>query len=285
MDLYLYDYDKQFQLYLRRWMRGHRGDYETLDDMERAMPEVYEAWLKTPASWLDGEMPGSFFGKFTDGSLLVRWMLRYSASSVGLPGPLMDRISELRDETGPALLNILRGTCELPERADPDEVKMLAIHLLSEQASLEAKQDYLRFVLSAKDGEDELAEASALALKALGEDAREDLLWALSGASIPARVLLCEALSDMPGDDRIREALIALFREAKGHAAVCAGLLAHYGAEEMLPELARALSDPEIGYIDYLEIRNAVEELGGEVRTERDFSGDPDYESLKEISG
>ena len=36
-------------------------------------------------------------------------------------------------------------------------------------------------------------------------------------------------------------------------------------------------------YLDYLEIRNAIEELGGRVTTERDFSGDEFYESLKHL--
>ena len=39
----------------------------------------------------------------------------------------------------------------------------------------------------------------------------------------------------------------------------------------------------ELNYLDYLEIRDAIEELGGEVKTEREFAGDEYYESMKNM--
>jgi hypothetical protein len=40
----------------------------------------------------------------------------------------------------------------------------------------------------------------------------------------------------------------------------------------------------DINYLDYLEIANAIEMLGGEAGDrDRDFSGDPYYESLRDM--
>ena len=39
----------------------------------------------------------------------------------------------------------------------------------------------------------------------------------------------------------------------------------------------------DINYLDYIEIVNAIEALGGEVDDSRDFSGDPYYESLRTV--
>jgi len=38
-----------------------------------------------------------------------------------------------------------------------------------------------------------------------------------------------------------------------------------------------------LNYLDYIEIRNAFESLGGEVDQERDFTGDKDYEALRQM--
>ena len=43
------------------------------------------------------------------------------------------------------------------------------------------------------------------------------------------------------------------------------------------------LDDPDINYLDYIEIANAVRALGGEVEKERSFEGDPYYESMKRL--
>jgi hypothetical protein len=48
----------------------------------------------------------------------------------------------------------------------------------------------------------------------------------------------------------------------------------------MLYETAR---DPETNYLDFIEIRSAIEALGGDPPEERDFSEDPFYISMKSM--
>ena len=47
--------------------------------------------------------------------------------------------------------------------------------------------------------------------------------------------------------------------------------------------LKALLAATDISYYEYMELRNAVEALGGEVVREREFYGDPDYEYLREL--
>ena len=42
-----------------------------------------------------------------------------------------------------------------------------------------------------------------------------------------------------------------------------------------------AAQDDRINYLDYVEIVSAIDALGGERPPEREFSGDPYYESLR----
>ena len=76
---------------------------------------------------------------------------------------------------------------------------------------------------------------------------------------------------------------LALLRERPEKTALFASLLGKLGAPRAIPALQQALDAPGIHYLDYLELRNAGEALGGDVRCERDFSGDPYYESLRRM--
>ena len=47
--------------------------------------------------------------------------------------------------------------------------------------------------------------------------------------------------------------------------------------------LIDAAQDDAVNYLDYVEIVSAIEALGGDRPPEREFTGDPYYESLKQI--
>ena len=53
--------------------------------------------------------------------------------------------------------------------------------------------------------------------------------------------------------------------------------------EAALRHRAEQVQAKDVGYLDYVEIVNAIEALGGERPSEREFSGDPYYESLKHV--
>ncbi|MFR8977054.1 MAG: hypothetical protein ACLVJB_04195 [Christensenellales bacterium] len=46
--------------------------------------------------------------------------------------------------------------------------------------------------------------------------------------------------------------------------------------------LKEAAQSPDINYLDYVEVVNAIEEWAANV-AEREFSGDPYYESLRRV--
>lgn len=281
MERELIDFDRRFQEYLREWMRNCRGRYGTVEDMEEDMPSVYGKWTMLPARWLDGATPAEFFYRFEDGGMLVEWMLRYMASDIGVPDPLLDRIASLGKAAEEPLLRMLREETPLPGRRDRQEVLTTAINLLTQIQSTAPMDDYIRIVASNEDGE--LAEAACEALAAMGNMIAEPVLAALEAPLPgPAVVNLVDVLADVPGDPRILGWLLRMF-EQSDMKALFASDLGKYGDDAALPALIRAQTLPGITYLDYIEIRNAIEQLGGEPEPMRDFSGDPDYEALKEV--
>ena len=47
--------------------------------------------------------------------------------------------------------------------------------------------------------------------------------------------------------------------------------------------LQQLLGLSDLGYMDYIELRNAIEALGGDPGEERTFYGDPDYEAMRNM--
>ena len=77
--------------------------------------------------------------------------------------------------------------------------------------------------------------------------------------------------------------MIELFVTRDERRAQFASYLAKLGDERAIPMLKEAAQSPDINYLDYVEVVNAIEALGGERPPEREFSGDPYYESLRRV--
>ena len=90
-------------------------------------------------------------------------------------------------------------------------------------------------------------------------------------------------LCNFPGDERIYNYAESAFRNRPERRALFASYLAKLGDERAIEILRPALQYVDLGYLDYIEIRNAIEALGGEVEEEREFFGDPDYESMRSM--
>lgn len=71
------NFDERFADFTAKWMKEHRGEYKTYDEMEDDLPRVYTEFLNMPAKWLDGVTPGAYFTQFEDAKDLVDWMVQY----------------------------------------------------------------------------------------------------------------------------------------------------------------------------------------------------------------
>ena len=56
-----------------------------------------------------------------------------------------------------------------------------------------------------------------------------------------------------------------------------ASYLAAYGDERALPILLERIEDTNIGFVEFQELKYAIEALGGEYKKQRDFTADKDF--------
>lgn len=271
------NFDRAFERYMAEWMKENSEKYkDDMDVIEDMMPDVYLEFLKKPADFLDGIAPQDYFEQFDNADMLVSWLCDYIAQGVPVPDLLLERVTALGDPAEKSLLALVARD-DLPE-----ETQMTAISLLREMESKAPMQRYVDYIASLEEPSDK-GDLCAEALMSMGESVVEPILAALSGARQTGRDIFADVLSNYPGDERIYELIIERFVTRDERRALFASYLAKLGDERAIPMLKEAAQSPDINYLDYVEVVNAIEALGGERPPEREFSGDPYYESLRQV--
>lgn len=269
------DFDSKFADYTSRWMKEHAKEYRNFDAMEADMPRVYMNFLNTPARWLDGVTPGAYFTQFEDPKDLVDWMVEYVNREIPVPDLLLDQIQTVGKPCEKRLVMLLK------DEAAPEEAKMTAIGLLREMESTQPKMLYIEWQQN-REVVDDLADNGLDSLKAMGSTVVQPLLQALPHANAAGQEAILDVLADYPGNEQVFQLALRLFKENKQRRALFASYLGKLGDDRALPDLIAVAQDDNTGYIDFIELRNAIEALGG-VAPEREFDNDPEYDALSGI--
>lgn len=271
------NFDRAFERYMAEWIKENSEKYkDDMDVIEDMMPDVYLEFLKKPADFLDGVAPQDYFEQFDNADMLVNWLCDYIAQGVPVPDLLLERVTALGNPAEKSLLALVARD-DLPE-----ETQMTAISLLREMESKAPMQRYIDYIASLEEPSDK-GDLCTEALMSMGESVVEPILATLSGAGQTGRDIFADVLSNYSGDERIYELMIERFVTRDERRALFASYLAKLGDERAIPMLKEAAQSPDINYLDYVEVVNAIEALGGERPPEREFSGDPYYESLRRV--
>ena len=271
------NFDSKFEQYMGVWMKNNADKYKNnMDVIEGMMPDVYMEFLANPATWLGGKAPQDYFGQYDDAGMLVDWLCEYERKGVPVPDLLLDRISELGEGAEAPLLALL------DDAGAPDAAVMTAISLLREIEGTAPMQRYIERIAALAEP-DERADMYAESLLSMGDAVIAPVLAALPSAGEAGRDIFADILSNFPGVEEGFALLLERFEHCEDRRALFASYLAKYGDDRALPALRRAAEDPHANYLDFVEISSAIEALGGERPAEREFAGDPYYESLKHV--
>jgi hypothetical protein len=269
----LIDFDAAFAKAIGRWIEENRGKYGTADELEDAATAFYGEWLKRPADFLDGQTPAAYFDRFADSKELIALLNEYIQNGVPTPDPLLLRLHALGDEE--ALLELLQN------RNAPAEAQMLAVELLREMESEKPMVEYLRWQVE-RTQEDELLDAAMESLSLMGDRALGPAKIAFAAADDAGKEALLDILARPGADDAVVTFAIDRFKTRKDKRALYAGYLGKLDDERAVEPLLKAAEDRDTSYIDFIEIRSAVERLGGDAPY-RDFSDDPTYLAVQRL--
>lgn len=267
------DFDEHFSQALNLWLEKNRSKYRKPEALEDAASDYYQTWLQTPADWLEGIAPGEYFNRCDDARALVTLLCDYARRGVPTPDPLLDRLAEIGDET--ALLELVR------DAAAPCEARMYGMDLLRQLDSSAPMVDYIRWQVE-RDADDDLLDNALDSLRTMGEAVRRPAKIAFLAADETGKEALLDVLADYPGDEDVLRFALSQFQQHPERRALYAGYLGKLGDDRALEPLMDAAEAPGVAYVDFIEIRNAVERLGGEAPI-RDFSGDATYQAVKRL--
>ena len=269
------NFDEHFAEFMSEWMKTHQEKYANFDEMEEDMPRIYMAFLNTRAKWLGNVTPGAYFTQFEDPKVLVDWLALSCDEGVPVPDLLCKQITTVGRPCEKRLLELLK------DEEAPEEARMTAVNLLREMDSTLPKMLYIKWQLN-RDGQDELKDSALEGLTQMGECVVQPILQELPKANAAGEEALLEVLSHFPGNEQIFRLAIRLFRERKERRALFAGYLAKLGDDRALPDLIAAAQEEKLPYLTFIEIRNAIETLGGNC-PERSYEDDPEYEALRDL--
>ena len=264
------DFDKLFEKFLKNKIAENDG--LTPDELEDKIPEFYEEWATSPNAETDGVSPEEYFERVTDPEKLVGMFVESNEGDSNPCSLLCDRIAEVKG-------------CDvhLKKLVDKDaepKTAIAALNLLCESGA-EMPTDKMVEIMLDESADEGLREACADEIKEDAGKIVEKLYAALADASVSLKEMIADVLVECDKDERTYELLRELFATSDNLPYV-AGLIGKYGDERAAEYLYPALDD--CNYMEYIEIRNAIEQMGGVVDdTARDFSDDEFYKAIKNL--
>ncbi|MBR2970937.1 MAG: hypothetical protein IKC48_03990 [Clostridia bacterium] len=249
----MYEFNKLFSDYVLKIGHVH----------EEELGEVYERWYNEYCDALM-DSPRGIISSMSDGELSQELI---EECYLGAPSLTVMEALQSRDNERVLVPLLYEGNSMLA---------YCAAELLRNMNKIPAEA-FAQLLTQTDDSE--LFELVVDSLKEDPDGVRDVLLELIEGADEHVKMAIAEILSCGGKDERVYQLLVEQFASGD-NLALYASYLARYGDERCAPMLYRALSSSS--YADYIEIRNAIESLGGIVDEERDFSSDPDYIYIKE---
>ena len=258
----LYDFDGMFDEKLSEYISKNAGKYRE-SEWEEIIPRLYKKFGDTVIKSL-GKTPREYYREMSDDEL-IKCLKSHISKGVSVSEFLCDEI-EGRNLTQ-RLLPLLDGT---------ESEREYAINLIG--ADERAIKKYLEILVSTDDTDlknrcvDLIKEKADLVIEEALEYYRQGV----------EREYMLEIMSrSVVRKDEIFEILLKEFRSDVENIPMHASYLAAYGDERALPYLLDKIDEEGITFIEFQELKFAVESLGGEYEKERDFSSDPYYQLIK----
>lgn len=259
----LIDFDGLFDEKLAQYMTENKNKH-TEKEWENIIPKLYKKFGDTYIAKLKCT-PKEYYARMSD-TELAQTLSEHLVSDVPVPEFLCAEIEE-------------RGAVEtlLPLLACEDtQTVSYAINLIGDDPR--AFDAYF----------------SILTENRLDEDIRSDLadIFRLHADEVKTHVLdaykkgeakeyMLEILSRVKErSDEVYETLLSAFRTGD-NVPMHASYLAAYGDERVLPYLMDRIEDRTIGFVEFQELKYAIEALGGEYNEPRDFTEDKDYLAIE----
>lgn len=256
----LIDFDGLFDEKLTQYMEENKKKH-TEKEWENVIPKLYKKFGDTYVAKIKCT-PKQYYAKMTD-SELVETLMAHLQGDVPVPEFLCAEIENRNNAA--ALLPML--ACEETQTVS------YAINLIGDNSV--AFDAY--FEILAQNRLDEEIRSDIADIFRMHADEMKDRVYEAYVKGVATEYML-EIMSRIKArEDKIYEALLQAFLAGEEKRPMRASYLAAYGDERALPVLLEKIEDRTIGFVEFQELKYAIEALGGEYNEPRDFTEDKDY--------
>ncbi len=262
----LIDFDGLFDEKLALYMSQNKGKH-TEREWENVIPKLYKSFGDTKIAKI-GCTPKEYYARMS-GEALANTLKAHLQTGVPVPEFLCTEI-ETRGDVA-TLLPLLDG--------EDEETVSYAINLIGEDAR--AFERYFEILSENRLTEDIRSDVTDILRLHADEVLPKALTLYKEGK---ATEYMLEILSRVKArSEEVFDILLTAFRSVE-ETSTKAGYLAAYGDDRALPYLLARIEDRTIGFVEFQELKYAIEALGGEYDEPRDFSQDKDYVAVEAAS-
>lgn len=252
---------------LSEYVKKHAGEH-TESEWEDIVPKMYARFGDTVIKSI-GKSPNRYYADMEDKELVAQLK---SHIKNGVPVSLF-LCNAIEDRDMDELL--------VPLLSGSEDELSYALNLLG--PSKAALPEYMR-ILTTSDDED-ICNTCVDNVKELADFVKDDALtYYKKGVK---KEYMLEILSRcVIREQEIFDVLIDEFRTSDVDTLpMHASYLAAYGDDRALPYLMDKIDEEDISFVEYQELKYAIESLGGSYEKERDFSDDPYYQVISAHNG
>lgn len=265
------DFDKLYNQYVTKWTKEN---IEKLKDNDPLIfvEKIYEEWIISPIKEIGGLSVKEYFDNF-NANQLIKLLKEYSNKNIAIPSPLIDKLSDIKYQN--FIFDLLQ------EKDIKEEIFILATNILEEIES-KLHYDFLIKTMLNKNNDKQIKDFIAEVLSQHTEKIKDKLINKIKDDNSENDIYIADVLVYCKNNEKIFNLLKNLFLSGINNT-LYAGYLGMYEDDRALPYLQKRIESEELGFVEFSEIRNSIERLGGEPVKTRDFSSDPDYKILKNI--
>ena len=246
------DFDKLFDDYVNDYLTEVLGKIKP-EEIEKKIPVKYIEWLTTECEELGGKTPKQFIDELRETGKFGEYLMSYVEEDKDISSIIAESCT---GEDIPVLIDIVRN---YPEYACP------ACAIIKDIKSTEADKVILDIVLN-PESEPALVD---IAVEMLSDGTHpqivDDILNVIDDMDDLTQRNLVDILYRYKGNSRIYDWIVKLWRREIEQRHIYCSYLGSYGNPDAIELLLDYADNAIMDYYEFIELRNAVEMLGGEM--------------------
>lgn len=252
------DVDALFDEFLDDFISKNLDKYSATE-IEKKIEELYESFGNMKNDSLGGLTPIEYFAQMKTEELLS--LLKTQVDDGESVSGYLCNVLEKRIDAQDGLIDMAFSTNE--------ELAVYAINILGVLKSVKAFKQFIK-AINLKNVSHSIADVMTEAMQGSADLIKEDIL-AVYKPNCTGADYFEDILSNASQDERIFKILCAEFLNDANNVSINAFYLAKYGDERALPILYSTIKRRDISLVDYGELKNAIEKLGGVVEDDGRF--------------